>query len=132
MGKGFEPKVVVFCCNWCSPSVGGDELPDSVKLIRVMCTGRVHPGLLLRAIELGSDGVLVLGCPPKECHYSFGADKAEEMFEVSKGLSRLLGLEDERLRFERVQDREGDHLVEMVTRFVEGVKKRGPSSLRPS
>lgn len=85
----------------------------------------------MRALEFGADGVMIAGCPPGECHYSFGAEKAEEMFEVAKRLGRLLGVEG-RMRLERVPSRENGHLQAAVNRFVEDLKKLGPSPLRPS
>lgn len=84
---------------------------------------------MLRALELGADGVLILGCPAGECHYSFGADKAEQMFEVAKGLGHLLGVKG-RMGFERVATREDGELMSVVSKFVDEIRKAGPSPLR--
>jgi len=86
-----------------------------------MCLGRLHPGLILKAFELGADGVLLLGCPPGECHYDFGNQRAEELFQETKSLAHLLGIEDERLKLDWVGTGEGEAFVQKVTEFYEQV-----------
>ena len=75
--KQFEPKILVFSCNWCSYA-GADlagtsrtQYAPNIRIVRVMCSGRVEPSFVLEALA-GADGVLVLGCHPGECHYLEG------------------------------------------------------------
>jgi F420-non-reducing hydrogenase iron-sulfur subunit len=120
-------KVIVFTCNWNAYSgleMAGYErlpLPAGVRPVKVMCLGRLHPGLILKAFELGADGVLMLGCPPGECRYEFGNSRAEELFEETRALACLLGIGEERLRLDWVAAGDGEVFVEKVREFVEGV-----------
>jgi coenzyme F420-reducing hydrogenase delta subunit len=86
-----------------------------------MCLGRLHPGLVLKAFELGADGVLMLGCPPGECRYEFGNSRAEELLRETRALARLLGIGEERLRLDWVAVGDGKVFAEKVRGFVEGV-----------
>jgi len=86
-----------------------------------MCLGRLHPGLILKAFELGADGVLLLGCPPDECHYEFGNRRAEELFQETRVIAHLLGIGDERLKLDWVGAGEGEVFVQKVTEFYEQV-----------
>jgi F420-non-reducing hydrogenase iron-sulfur subunit len=121
------PRIIVFTCNWSAYSAleraGSKRLayPASVRPIRVMCLGRLHPGLILKAFELGADGVLLLGCPPDECHYEFGNRLAEELFQETKSIAHLLGIEDERLKLDWVGAGEGKAFVQKVTEFYDQV-----------
>jgi F420-non-reducing hydrogenase iron-sulfur subunit len=118
-----EPRVVVFTCNWNAYSAletaGCKRLayPANVRPIRVMCLGRLHPGLILKAFELGADGVLLLSCPPGECHYEFGNQRAEELFRETRAIVHLLGIGDERLKLDWVGAGEGEAFVQKVTEF---------------
>jgi len=122
-----EPRIVVFTCNWSAYSAletaGTKRLayPADVRPIRVMCLGRLHPGLVLKAFELGADGVLLLGCPPDECHYEFGNQRAEELFQETRAIAHLLGIEDERLRLDSVGTGEGEAFVQKVTELYDQV-----------
>jgi F420-non-reducing hydrogenase iron-sulfur subunit len=123
----WDLKVIVFTCNWNAYSgleMAGYErlsLPAGVRPVKVMCLGRLHPGLVLKAFELGADGVLMLGCPPGECRYEFGNSRAEELFEETRALARLLGIGAERLHLDWVAAGDGEAFVEKVREFVEGV-----------
>jgi coenzyme F420-reducing hydrogenase delta subunit len=127
----WDLRVIVFTCNWNAYSgleTAGYErlsLPAGVRPVKVMCLGRLHPGLVLKAFELGADGVLVLGCPPGECHYEFGNSRAEELFEETKALARLLGICEERLRLAWVAAGDGKAFTEKVRCFVEDVEQAG-------
>lgn len=133
MGES-ETRVIVFTCNWNAYSsleaAGVERLgyPASVYPVKVMCLGRLHPGLILKAFEQGADGVLLLGCPPGECHYGFGNRHAEEMFAEAKALLHLLGTADERLRLAWLAAGDGRAFVEKVTAFVKQVHSFQPSS----
>ena len=122
-----EPRVVVFTCNWSAYSAletaGCKRLtyPANVRPIRVMCPGRLHPGLILKAFELGADGVLLLGCPSGECHYEFGNQRAEQLFQETRVIAHLLGIGDERLKLDWVGAGEGEAFVQKVTGFYRQV-----------
>ena len=106
--KDFEPLILAFACNWCSyPAADSAGLarmqyPPNFRIIRVMCGGRVNPGFIMRALELGADGVLYSCCHEQDCHYIFGAKQAVKNAEVAKQLAKLAGFEEERVRFERL------------------------------
>lgn len=131
----FEPRIVAFACNWCSypaadaAGINKMQYPPNARIIRVMCAGRIHPAFVLRALELGADGVLVSGCHDADCHYLFGAKRAAEQFEKTAELVSLLGLERERVRFEQISAAEAPIFVKVMREFVEDLKKLGPSPL---
>jgi F420-non-reducing hydrogenase iron-sulfur subunit len=135
--KDFVPRVVVFACNWCSyagaDTAGISRLQYSphFRIIRVMCSGRVHPAFVLRAFELGADGVLVSGCHFGDCHYIFGNERAVEQFEKTKALLKILGLEEGRIRLEWISAAEGPKFARVINEFVEQVRALGPSTLAP-
>jgi F420-non-reducing hydrogenase iron-sulfur subunit len=126
-----DPKVVVFTCNWNAYSgletAGADHLAYSsaARPIKVMCLGRLNPGIILKAFEKGADGVLLLGCPPGECHYEFGNRRAEEVFAEAKGMAVLLGYRDEQLRLDWVAAGEGEAFARKVSGFVAGLNGDG-------
>jgi F420-non-reducing hydrogenase iron-sulfur subunit len=132
---GFEPRIIAFACNWCSypaadaAGIGKMQYPPNARIIRVMCAGRIHPAFVLRALELGADGVLVSGCHDADCHYLFGAKRAAEQFEKTAKLVRMLGFEKERVRFEQISAAEAPIFVRVMREFVEDLKKLGPSPL---
>jgi coenzyme F420-reducing hydrogenase delta subunit len=122
-----EPRVIVYTCNWDAYSgleaAGrqGLSYPAQAHPMRVMCLGRLHPGLVLRAFELGADGVLMLGCPPEECHYGFGNRRAAEMMEQIHALAGLLGIESARIRLASVAAGQGADFVAEVRDFVQAL-----------
>ena len=134
----FADKVFTFACNWCSYA-GADTAGVSriqhqphFRIIRVMCSGRIQPGFVLRAFEKGADGVLVSGCHFGDCHYVFGNERAVEQFEKTKSVIKLLGLEEGRLRLEWISAAEGARFAEIINEFTDQVRALGPSPLRPS
>jgi len=134
----FEPRIIAFVCRWCSDAyeTGGPGRKGSaagrsaVRFVSLMCSGRVQPSLVLKSFELGADGVIICGCGPGKCHYYFGNERQAEMFEISKKLISLLGLEGERLRLEWIQGADGDRLGAVLDEFTEKVRHAGPSPLR--
>jgi F420-non-reducing hydrogenase iron-sulfur subunit len=139
--KEFRPRIVAFVCNWCSgvEEKSQGEMAKSrksnssdVRIVNVMCSGRVTPGLVLKAFELGADGVMVCGCEKGACHYSFGNEKQAEMFETSKKLANLIGLESDRLRLDWLSPDGGEGLRKVMTEFLEQVRQVGPSPLGKS
>jgi F420-non-reducing hydrogenase iron-sulfur subunit len=128
-----EPRIVVFACNWCSYA-GADTAGVSriqhqphFRMIRVMCSGRIQPGFVLRAFEKGADGVLVSGCHFGDCHYIFGNERAVEQFEKTMNMVKLLGIEEGRLRLEWISAAEGARFAEVINEFTDQVRELGPS-----
>ena len=136
MGEEFEPKILVFACNWCSyagadlAGVSRIQYPPNIRIIRVMCSGRVDPLYVLKAFEYGADGVLVTGCHPGDCHYIDGNLKAEDRIRFLKESLKHIGIEPERLRLEWISASEGDKFARVVREMVETVKKLGPNPLK--
>ncbi len=132
----YEPRIVVFACNWCSyagaDTAGTSRLPYSPKfrVIRTMCSGRVNTAHVLKAFQLGADGVLISGCHIGDCHYIFGNHWAIKQFEIIKGLLKTLGLEAGRVRLEWVSAAEGPRWAALIDEFVEQIQQLGPSPLR--
>ncbi len=129
----WQPRIVVFACNWCSYA-GADTAGVSriqhqphFRMIRVMCSGRIQPGFVLRAFERGADGVLVSGCHFGDCHYLFGNERAVEQFDKTCRLLGLLGLEPDRLRLEWISAAEGARFAEVIDEFTDQVRSLGPS-----
>jgi F420-non-reducing hydrogenase iron-sulfur subunit len=137
MTVDFQPRIVVFACNWCSYA-GADlagvsrlQYPATTRVIRVMCSGRVTPGFILEAFRLGADGVLVTGCHPGDCHYISGNQNAVITVDRTTQLLRLLGLEPGRLRLEWVSAAEGARFAHVMSEFTEHIRKMGPTPLKP-
>jgi len=95
-----------------------------------MCSGRVSPAFVLRAFQQGADGVLVTGCHIGDCHYISGNEKAEENMRLTAELLNLLGIGRDRLRLEWVSAGEGTRFAEVMTSFVEQIKKLGKLELK--
>jgi len=137
-GKEFVPRIVVFACNWCSyagadaAGVARIQYSPYFRIIRVMCSGRVHPSFVLRAFELGADGVLVSGCHFGDCHYIFGNERAVEQFEKTKALLKILGVADGRIRLEWISAAEGPKFGRVIDEFVAQVTALGPARLAPA
>lgn len=128
----WEPQILVFCCNWCSYA-GADaagisryQYPPNVQIVRVMCSGRVDPGFVLRAFHRGVDGVLVTGCHPGDCHYQTGNVLAEKRVEMLRDLLGQLGIRSERLGLEWISAAEGRRFAEAITDFVSKIRGMGP------
>jgi heterodisulfide reductase subunit A len=134
----FEPKIIVFTCNWCSyagadlAGVSRIQYPPNVRLIRLMCSGRVDPLFIFEALSSGADGVLITGCHPGECHYVSGNLWAEERYEAIKSLIKEIGLEPERLRLSWISASEGAKFAQVIKDMVIDMKKLGPNPLTKS
>ncbi len=131
----WNPRIVVFACNWCSYA-GADTAGVSriqhqphFRMIRVMCSGRIQPGFVLRAFERGADGVLVSGCHFGDCHYIFGNERAVEQFDKTRKVLGLLGLEAGRIRLEWISAAEGARFAAVIDEFTDQVRALGPSPL---
>jgi F420-non-reducing hydrogenase iron-sulfur subunit len=128
----FEPNIVAFLCNWCSYA-GADltgttriHYPPTVKVIRVMCTGRVNPLFVVQALRQGADGVLISGCHPGECHYLKGNYLARRRFTLMRNLLEFIGIHPLRLRMSWVSASEGKKFADVITEVTEEIKKLGP------
>jgi len=133
----YEPKIIAFCCNWCSYA-GADlagtsrtQYPPNVRIIRVMCSGMVHPNLVIEALTKGADGVLICGCHIGDCHYIEGNHRTEKRAEAIELMLEDFGLEYERFRLEWVSASEGAKFAQVVTEMVEDLKAVGPSPYAP-
>jgi F420-non-reducing hydrogenase iron-sulfur subunit len=119
-----DQRVVIFTCNWNAheslEEAGKRRLhyPAGVRLLKVDCLGQVSSSVILKALEKGADGVMLVGCLPEECHYEFGSRRAAELFKEVRKLAGLLGFQEERLAFHQVHTGEGSALIEEVRAFV--------------
>jgi coenzyme F420-reducing hydrogenase delta subunit len=121
-------KIVAFLCNWCSyagaDKAGSNQLPvpPELSVIRVMCSGRVEPGLILEAFQKGADGVMVLACHPGDCHYKEGNLRAFCRAELLQRLVPQLGIDPKRFRFDYVSAAEADKFSRITHEFVAQVR----------
>jgi len=133
--NGFEPKILAFCCNWCSYA-GADlagvsrlQMPPNLRVIRVMCSGRVSVEWAIKAFSSGMDGVMVLGCHIGDCHYIDGNHRTKKRFVLLEKLLGAMGINPDRLYLDWVSASEGVKFQDVVTKFVDRVKELGPSSI---
>jgi len=128
----FEPKLLGFLCNWCAyagadlAGVSRYQYPPNMRVIRVMCSGRVDPLLVLKSFKQGIDGVAVLGCHPGDCHYQTGNYEAENKMKMTKHVLEKIGIEPERLYLDWVSAAEGKRFSEVISDFTERIRKIGP------
>jgi F420-non-reducing hydrogenase iron-sulfur subunit len=132
---GWEPRIVAFFCNWCTytaadlAGVSRMKYEPNVRIIRVMCSGRIDPQFVLDAFAKGADGVLIGGCHPGDCHYVDGNYKALRRFRLLKRLVADMGIEDDRLRLEWISASEGDKVKWAIDDIVTKVRALGPLGL---
>jgi len=135
VSEKFEPKIIAFTCTWCGyPSanlagVNKVEYPPNIRIVRVMCSGSVEPGVIMDAFEHGTDGVIVIGCLMDNCHYVSGNKKAQERIDALKNLFDLVGIDSRRLRTEWINASERTKFAKTVSEFVEEVRALGPLPL---
>jgi F420-non-reducing hydrogenase iron-sulfur subunit len=128
----WKPRIVTFCCNWCAyagadlAGISRRQYSPDIRILRVMCSGRVDPALILKCFEDGADGVMVLGCHPGDCHYLTGNEEAQRRIESTKGLLGLLGIDSRRLMLEWISASEGERFARTVDEFVFNVSGLGP------
>jgi len=132
MAADFEPRIVGFLCEWCAYT-GADlagtsrlKYPTNVDIIRVMCSGRVDPTFVLKAFELGADGVLICGCHLGDCHYSEGNYKAARRMPLLQTMLEAFGIEPQRFRLEWVSASEGEKFASIVREMTAQIKELGP------
>ena len=133
----FEPRIVAFFCTWCTytaadlAGISRMRYAPNVRVVRLMCSGRVDPQFVLAAFREGADGVLIGGCHPGDCHYEQGNYNAWRRFELLRPLLGEMGIEQERLRLEWISASEGDKVQRVCNEMTEQVRRLGPLRLSP-
>ncbi len=128
----FEPVIIGFTCNWCSyraADLAGTariKYPPNVRLIRLMCSGRLDPTFVIKALSGGADGVLISGCHPGECHYIEQNYKALRRFLLLRRTLAQLGVEPGRIKLVWASAAEGVQLAAEITKMVEEIRALGP------
>lgn len=131
----FEPQLLVFCCNWCSyagadlAGVSRFQYPPNIRIVRVMCSGRVQPSFVLDAFKNGIDGVLITGCHIGDCHYISGNEYTRDRMNHVESLIKKIGIEQERFRLHWISASEGKQFSELITDFTNKIKEIGPSPI---
>jgi len=134
--KTQEPRIIGFLCNWCAyagadkAGVMQEPFPANVHIVRVMCSGRVDPQLVMRAFAAGADGVLVLACHPGDCHYKEGNRKAAGRQALLNRTLAQLGIAGVRCRFDYVSAAEGEKYRRVISEMVTDLKELGPAGER--
>jgi len=134
MDLEFEPRIVAFMCNWCTyagadnAGVARMQSPANVLPIRVMCSGRVSPEMVLRTFRAGADGVLVMGCHIGDCHYSSGNHRTAKRIPLLRNLLGYVGINPDRLRLAWVSAAEAPRFVQVTTEFTDKIRELGPLS----
>ena len=132
----FKPKIVAFVCNWCSyagaDKAGGQKLDYSsnIKLIRVMCSGRVDPQFIMDAFRKGADGVMILGCHPGDCHYRTGNIKAMKRFKLLERMLGQFGIDKRRMKLDWVAAGEAERFREVANNMAKTIKEIGPLQIK--
>lgn len=128
----YEPKIIAYACTYCSYP-GADlagtsriKYSSNVNIIRVLCSGRVSPELILRTFREGADGVLVLGCHYGDCHFISGNHRTAKRVAVLRRVLEYAGIEPERLRLEWVSASEGERFAHIVDEFTETIRQLSP------
>jgi len=128
----FEPRIIGFLCNWCSYA-GADlagvsrlQYPANLRVVRVMCSGRVDPTFVFKALSQGADGVLIAGCHPGDCHYTEGNYNTLKRYPLMMQMLEQFGVERERVRLEWISAAEGTIFANVVREFTETIRRLGP------
>lgn len=133
---GYEPTIVAFFCNWCTylaADLAGTsrmKYAPNVRVIRLMCSGRIDPQFVFEAFAKGADGVLLGGCHPGDCHYQEGNYKALRRYRLTKRVLMAMGIEEDRFRLEWISASEADRLRDVVNDMVAKIKTLGPRRAR--
>lgn len=132
MQADFEPVIIGFTCNWCSyraadmAGIARIKYPPNVRLVRLMCSGRLDPSFVLKALAGGADGVLISGCHPGECHYNEQNYKTMRRYQFLRRTLAAFGIEPQRVKLVWASAAEGVRLAEEITRMVEEIRSLGP------
>jgi F420-non-reducing hydrogenase iron-sulfur subunit len=131
----FEPRIVAFFCNWCTytaADLAGTarmSYAPNVRVVRIMCSGRLDPQFILAALRDGADGVLIGGCHPGDCHYQEGNYKALRRFILLKRMLASFGIEENRVRLEWIAASEGEKVQRVVNEMTDTIRRLGPLRL---
>ena len=134
--KEFEPKIIGFCCNWCTyagadlAGVSRFQMPSDFRMIRVMCSGTIDPLFVMEAFQKGADGIFIGGCHIGDCHYQTGNHRTKKRVAILKKILSYLGIDPRRVRLEWVSAAEGQKFAQVVTDFVAEIKRLGPNPLK--
>lgn len=134
----FNPRIVGFVCNWCSyagADKAGEQKLDysaNVKLIRMMCSGRVDPQFVMDAFRKGADGVMILGCHPGDCHYRSGNIKAMKRFKLLDKMLGQFGIDRRRIKLDWVAAGEAEHFRKIANEMADTIKELGPLRIKGS
>ncbi len=132
MTDKFEPLIIGFTCNWCSyraadlAGISREKYPPNIRLIRLMCSGRLDPTFVLKALAGGADGVLITGCHPGECHYLEQNYKAMRRYVLLRRMLTQMGVEPERVKLVWASAAEGVRLAKEISKMVEEIRALGP------
>jgi len=136
MQEAFQPKIVGFLCNWCAYSgadlAGVSRIPSSpcLRVIRVMCTGRIDPGFVFQAFASGADGVLLAGCHPGDCHYSEGNFKCLRRALFIRTMIKAFNIDERRVRLEWISASEAEKFARVSLEMEQQMRELGPLELR--
>jgi len=131
----WEPRLLGLLCKWCSyagadlAGTGRKKYPANIRIIKVPCSGRIDPLLIVKALRLGFDGVLVSGCHPGDCHYQTGNYRARRRMAITRRFLEGMGVDPRRLRATWVSASESGKFVEVVSDMVKDLKEIGPNEL---
>jgi len=132
----FQPTIVSFLCNWCSYT-GADlagtsrmKYASNIRIIRVMCSGRIEPTFVLKAFREGADGVLICGCHPGDCHYHEGNYKCLRRFHLLQKYIKQMGMDEDRLQLKWISASEGKQFAELANSFTEEIRNLGPCKVK--
>jgi len=131
----WQPRIVAFFCNWCTytaadlAGVSRLKYAPNVRVIRLMCSGRVDPQFILDALARGADGVLIGGCHLGDCHYVEGNYKTMRRYQMLKRMLADMGIEEQRLRLDWISASEGERVKTVINNMVEQIQALGPLNL---
>lgn len=128
----YTPRIVLFQCQYCLASSADqvwveNDLPESIKLVKVPCSGRISPLFILNAFQKGADGVLVSGCMPEKCHYITSNLGARRQLDAFKKFLVFLGLDPERFKFLWMDINERGVIQTELDTFTACVASLGPN-----
>ena len=132
----WEPRIIAFFCNWCTytaadlAGVSRFTYEPNVRVIRIMCSGRLDPQFIMKALREGADGVLIGGCHPGDCHYQTGNYKCLRRFKLIEKYIAQMGIEPERLKLDWISASEGKQFAELVNEMTETLMKSGRSKIK--
>ncbi|MEX2685028.1 MAG: hydrogenase iron-sulfur subunit [Candidatus Sigynarchaeota archaeon] len=132
----WQPKILTFACNWCSyagadlAGVSRFQYPPSIRILRVMCSGRVHPDMVLEAFGHGADAVLVTGCHIGDCHYISGNQYTKSRMALVPQMLEAIGVDPRRFKLDWVSASEGKKFSELIKSFTAQIKELGPLKMK--